>query len=82
MAMGWFTSKPHETKDDKGSILGSKHTDIDFRNETTGKVDRDAGKGYVSGESRQSNYIDPLSDPGNPGSDAGPAPGGQSVDVN
>lgn len=79
--MGWFASKPHDTKDDKRSILGSRHTDIDYRDDTTGKVDRTPGKGHVSGDSRKSNYVDPLSDPSNPSSDVPPSAGSGGRDI-
>jgi hypothetical protein len=66
--MAWGTSHEHASKDGDQDPRGATHSDIQFRDDLTGKVDQSAGKGYISGPSSTTNYLDSLSDPANPGS--------------
>ncbi len=59
--MPWEPSKPHKTGKGQRSTLGPTHTDIQYRNSTTGKVDKSRGKGKVSGVSRKTSFLDSLS---------------------
>jgi hypothetical protein len=63
--VGWEPTPEHETSPGQEDDLGPTHTDIQYRDPTTGKVDETAGKGKLSGKSEKSNYVDPLSDPKN-----------------